>query len=82
MNDEAERLMDAMDSIYMVLMTMDYSETITGGLRRRTDTLRSVLERTRGELTLSQQLHHLQQQIAEYGITEFLGGAATADYGE
>jgi len=50
---EVEQLLDKMDEIYSVLVTFDYSDSITGGLRRRTDILRSVLERTRGDVTTS-----------------------------
>ncbi len=49
--DEAERLLSLMDDIYDVLMTFDFPDAITGGLRRRVDQLRGVLERTRGDLT-------------------------------
>lgn len=51
--DEVELLLDKMDEIYSVLVTFDYSDSITGGLRRRTDVVRSVLERTRGDVTTS-----------------------------
>ena len=50
---EVEQLLDKMDEIYSALVTFDYSDSITGGLRRRTDVLRSVLERTRGDVTTS-----------------------------
>ncbi len=52
-SDEAERLLDAMDQIYSILVTIDFNDSITGGLRRRTDTVRAVLERTRGDVTTS-----------------------------
>ena len=42
-----------MDEIYSLLVTFDFRDAITGGLRRRTDTLRAVLERTRGDITTS-----------------------------
>jgi translin len=48
---EAERLLDWMDAIYDQLVTFDFPDAITGDLRRRTDTVRGVLERTRGDLT-------------------------------
>jgi translin len=51
--DESERLLSAMDDIYDVLVTMDFPDAITGGLRRNTDMVRGVLERTRGDLTIS-----------------------------
>ena len=50
---EAGRLLVAMDDIYGILVTMDFPDAITGGLRRSTDALRAVLERTRGDLTNS-----------------------------
>jgi translin len=42
----------AMDDIYSVLVTIDFPDAVTGGLRRTTDMLRGVLERTRSDLTL------------------------------
>ena len=48
---EAERMLTAMDDIYAQLVTIDFPDALTGGLRRTTDTLRAVLERTRGDLT-------------------------------
>jgi len=41
-----------MDDIYSVLVTIDFPDAVTGGLRRTTDMLRGVLERTRSDLTL------------------------------
>jgi translin len=48
---EAERLLSLMDDVYGMLVTIDYPDGLTGGLRRSTDALRAVLERTRGDLT-------------------------------
>ncbi len=50
---EAETLLGQMDDIYEALMGFDFPDAITGGLRRRVDALRAVLERTRGDLTNS-----------------------------
>ena len=50
---EAERLLACMDEIYTVLVTMDFPDAITNGLRRQTDLVRGILERTRADLTLS-----------------------------
>ena len=52
-SDEAERLLDAMDLIYSTLVTFDFADQITGGLRRRTDALRAVFERTNGDVANS-----------------------------
>ncbi len=63
---EAERLLAAMDEIYAALMTFDFPDAITGGLRRRVDSLRGVLERTRGDLTLSMRQDMLRQALQEF----------------
>jgi len=62
-SEEAERLLSLMDDIYAVLVTMDYPDGITGGLRRLTDIVRSLNERTRGDMTLSLRQEHLQESI-------------------
>jgi translin len=60
---EAERLLNHMDDIYAVLITMDYPNAITGGIRRQTDIVRGITERTRGDLTLSLRQEHLEQTM-------------------
>ncbi len=60
---EAERLLDAMDAIYDKLVTFDFPDAITGGLRRQTDIVRGVLERTRGDLTTTIQQQRLQKAL-------------------
>ena len=59
----AETLMSAMDEIYSLLVTIDYPDGVTGGLRRTTDALRAVLERTRGDLTTAMVAARLQGAI-------------------
>ncbi|MFM9105743.1 MAG: haloacid dehalogenase [Chloroflexota bacterium] len=49
----AEALLGTMDDIYAALVTVDFPDAITGGLRRTTDQLRAVLERTRGDVTVA-----------------------------
>jgi translin len=49
--ERAEMLLHTMDDVYALLVTVDYPDAITGGLRRTTDALRAVIERTRGDLT-------------------------------
>jgi translin len=49
---DAEPYLDFMDEVYSLLITVDFPDAITNGLRRNTDVLRNVLERTRGDLTL------------------------------
>ncbi len=48
---EAERLLSVMEAVYDLLMTYDFPDMVTGGLRHRVDQLRGVLERTRGDVT-------------------------------
>jgi translin len=65
-NTEAERLLLVMDEIYALLMTFDFPDAITGGLRRRVDSLRGVLERTRGDLTMSMRQGELRKALQEF----------------
>lgn len=62
-SQEAVRLLDVMDQIYSVLVTFDFNDAITDGLRRRTDTVRGVLERTRGDVTTSLRQANLEQAL-------------------
>lgn len=48
-----EEILQAMDDIYSVLVTIDYPDAMTGGLRRTTDQTRGILEKTRGDLTMA-----------------------------
>ena len=59
----SEGLLAAMDDVYALLVTVDYPDALTGGLRRTTDALRPVLERTRGDLTTTILQQRLQQTI-------------------
>lgn len=51
--DGCELLLGAMDDIYALLVTLDYPDALTGGLRRTTDNTRGIVEKTRGDLTLA-----------------------------
>lgn len=62
-SDEAERLLEWMDAVYDQLVTFDFPDAITGNLRRQTDIVRSVLERTRGDLTMTLQQNRLQRAL-------------------
>jgi translin len=65
-SDEAERLLGWMDAIYDQLVTFDFPDALTHGLRRQTDIVRSVLERTRGDLTHSLRQQRLQDALARF----------------
>lgn len=66
----AEQMLAIMDDVYSQLTTVDFPDAITGGLRRTTDMLRGVVQRTRGDLTtairqemMRQALHDFEQRI-------------------
>jgi translin len=60
---DAEAALAAMDDVYDLVVGVDFPDALTGGLRRRTDALRAVLERTRSDLTTTTLQHRLQQAI-------------------
>ena len=67
-SEEAVRLLGHMDDIYDILVTMDYPDAVTWGLRRLTDIVRSITERTRGDVLISkrqQQLEYNLKNVAE-----------------
>lgn len=65
-SEEAERLLTTMDEIYNFLVTLDYPDAITIGLRRQTDLVRGIIERTRADLTLSLREQHLQEALQKF----------------
>ncbi len=65
-SQEAERLLELMDEIYALLVTLDYPDAITYGLRRQTDLVRGIIERTRADLTLSLREQRLQQALKDF----------------
>ena len=60
---QCEELLTIMDEIYGILVTMDFPELLAHGLRRTTDTIRAVIERTRGDLTVSLTQRNLQNKL-------------------
>lgn len=65
--ERCEAWLGAMDEMYGVLVTVDYPDAMTGGLRRTTDSVRGILEKTRGDLTLSVQQRRLEQRLDDFG---------------
>ncbi len=63
--ERGEQLMGRMDEIYAFLVTVDFPDGLTGGLRRTTDALRAVLERTRGDLTITGAQHRLLAALSQ-----------------
>ncbi|GIV98352.1 MAG: hypothetical protein KatS3mg057_3009 [Herpetosiphonaceae bacterium] len=66
LTDRCEELLAIMDEVYSLLITVDYPEAVTGGLRRTTDALRAVLERTRGDLTTAIRQDRLARSLAAF----------------
>lgn len=65
---KAEELLADMDDIYYMLVTFDYPDAITGGLRRSVDALRAVLERTRGDVTVTAIQRELERALSQSGV--------------
>ena len=63
--ERAEAVLKVMDDIYSELTTFDFPDAITGGLRRATDSLRAVLERTRSDVTLTLSQRRLETALRE-----------------
>jgi translin len=62
-SEEVEDLLAYMEDVYAVLVSMDYPSAITGNLRRQTDIVRGIMERTRGDVTVSLREQHLAQNL-------------------
>jgi translin len=62
-----EELLTIMDEIYAILMTMDFPELLAHGLRRTTDAVRGIVERTRGDLTVSLRQKNLETKLNGLG---------------
>lgn len=71
--ERAESLLETMDIAYDLLVTVDFPDGITGGLRRTTDQFRAVLERTRNDLTLTMTQDRLERALRKAEAT-FAGG--------
>lgn len=66
MPQDGDRFLDIMDEIYSTLMMFDYPDAITRGLRRKSDVARSLIERTRGDLTNAMRQQKLEQSMKEF----------------
>ena len=74
-----EELLEIMDEVYAVLVSMDFPEAVTKGLRRSTDMARGVLERTRGDLTLALRQHRLEEKLGDFqrSLADHVDGEST-----
>ena len=58
-----EEFLETMDDIFSILVTMDFPDAITFGLRRNTDAVRGILEKTRGDLSLILRQKSLEDKL-------------------
>lgn len=63
---ESERILTAMEEMYYLLVSMDFPDAITGNLRRSTDVARSIMERTRGDLSVALVQRELQEALEQH----------------
>ena len=70
---EGEPYLEMMDEVYSHLVTMDFPDALTGGLRRSTDILRGVLERTRGDMTVAVRQEALQAALSAFERNSGIG---------
>jgi translin len=59
-------MLNMMDEIYTGLLTVDFPAAITSGLRRNTDIARSILERTRGDVTTAVRQEEMKQALEAF----------------
>ena len=67
--DRCEEILQVMDDIYSILVTIDFPDAMTGGLRRTTDAVRGIMEKTRGDLTVALRQRDLQLAIEKQSAT-------------
>ncbi len=63
--DEAEKFLHMMDEIFQMLMSFDYPQAVTKGLRTRSDQARGAVERTRGDLTNALRQSRLEARMRQ-----------------
>ena len=80
--DEAERLLTWMDDVYDQLVTFDFPDALTYGLRRQTDIVRGVLERTRGDMTHTIPDHLRRTRCQPHPFWQNQEGAVNSSMGE
>lgn len=61
--EEAACILSQMEQIYEELITFDYADSMTSGLRRTCDALRAVIERTRSDLTATSSQQELVREL-------------------
>jgi translin len=64
--ERAEEILHIMDEVYSILVTVDYPDALTGGLRRTTDVVRGITEKTRGDLTTALRQRDLEMALGRH----------------
>jgi len=80
--ERSERILEAIEEMYYLLVSMDYPDAVTGNLRRSTDVARSLLERTRGDLSIAlmqRNLQHALERLASEIKDDLRGGASPSE---
>ena len=65
--ERCTEVLEVMDEVYGTLVTFDFPDAMTGGLRRTTDNVRGILERTRGDLVLATRQYQLEESMRRFG---------------
>ena len=60
-----EHILEKMDEIYCAMISFDYPPAISGGLKRTADITRSLIEKTRGDITNAIRQQRLEQALVE-----------------
>jgi translin len=68
--ERCEEVLQIMDDIYSILVTIDFPDAMTGGLRRTTDSVRGIMEKTRGDLTTALRQRDLELALGKYSSGE------------
>jgi translin len=63
--ETAEETFEVMDEVMGLLVSLDYPDGMTGGLRRTTDVARSLIERSRADLTTTIVQERLRRELAD-----------------
>lgn len=63
--ENLEKILDIMDNIYTQIFSLDYPKSLTHELRHKTDVARNLIEKTRGDISLSVQINKLNKKIQD-----------------
>ena len=61
-----QAMLDILEDLYGVLVTIDYPDAITMNLRRSTDVARSLIEKTRGDLAIAAMQQGIERALDEH----------------